>query len=113
MHSRTLSLHKVCLSALLLLAMTGILSLEARAQRAINDADRVTLHGDTHALARAEFDRGAAPAGMPMNNMIMLLSVRAGAQAQLDQLLADQQNPASPNFHKWLTPAEFGLRFGP
>src|ERR1051326_3546938 len=50
---------------------------------------------------------------MPMKNMIMLLSVRPDAQAQLDQLLAEQQDPKSPNYHKWLTPAEFGLRFGP
>ena len=113
MHSRTLPLQKLCLSALMLLALTGILSLNAQAQRAINDADRVTLHGNTHALARAEFDRGSAPASMPMKNMIMLLSVRPDAQAQLDQLLAEQQDPKSPNYHKWLTPAEFGLRFGP
>ena len=113
MHSRTLPLPKLCLSALLLLALTGMLSLTAQAQRAINDADRVTLHGNTHALARAEFDRGSAPASMPMTNMIMLLSVRPDAETQLNQLLADQQNPQSPNYHKWLTPAEFGLRFGP
>jgi MYXO-CTERM domain-containing protein len=33
-------------------------------------------------------------------------------QASLDQLLADLQNPASPHYHDWLTPAEFGARFG-
>jgi len=113
MHSHTLPRTKLCLSALLLLVLTGILSLNAQAQRAINDADRVTLHGNTHALARAEFDRGSAPASMPMKSMIMLLSVRPDAQTQLDQLLAEQQDPKSPNYHKWLTPAEFGLRFGP
>ena len=113
MHSRTLPLQKLCLSALLLLAMTGILSLSAHAQRVINDADRVTLHGNVPALARAEFDRGSANSGMPMNNMVMLLSVRPDARAQLDQLLAEQQDPQSPNYHKWLTPTEFGLRFGP
>ena len=34
-------------------------------------------------------------------------------RAALDTLTAQQQNEASPNFHKWLTPATFGLRFGP
>src|SRR5438270_9846506 len=82
MHSHTLPRTKLCLSALLLLVLTGILSLNAQAQRAINDADRVTLHGNTHALARAEFDRGSAPASMPMKSMIMLLSVRPDAQTQ-------------------------------
>jgi uncharacterized membrane protein len=98
---------------LLLLVLTGMLSLSAQAQRTINDADRVILHGNTHPLARAEFDRGSANASMPMNRMVLLLSVRPDAQAALQQLLADQQDPKSPGYHQWLTPAEFGLRFGP
>jgi len=31
----------------------------------------------------------------------------------LEKLLADQQNPASANYHKWLTRDEFVKRFGP
>jgi subtilase family serine protease len=34
-------------------------------------------------------------------------------QATLEQLLADQQNRSSNQYHKWLTPAEFNRRFGP
>ena len=34
-------------------------------------------------------------------------------QVALDQLVNDQTNSASPNYHKWLTPAEFNARFGP
>src|SRR5260370_15807237 len=30
----------------------------------------------------------------------------------LNKLLSELQNPASPNYHKWLTPAEFDVRFG-
>ncbi len=33
-------------------------------------------------------------------------------QAGLDQFLARQQDPSSPDYHRWLTPAEFGARFG-
>src|SRR5579859_4820137 len=113
MYSHRLRHTRCHLSVLLLLVLTGMLSLGAQAQRVINDADRVTLHGNTHPLARAEFDRGSADAAMPMNHMIMLLAVRPDAEAQLSQMLHDQQNPKSPDFHKWLTPAEFGLRFGP
>ena len=113
MHSHTLRCTKLCFIALLFLAITAVLPTGAQAQRSINDADRVTLHGNVHPEARAEFDRGSAPANMPMKNMILLLSVRPDAQAQLNQLLAEQQDPSSPNYHKWLTPTEFGLRFGP
>src|ERR1051326_340850 len=90
MHSQTFHRIHVCLSTVLLLVLAGMLSLNAQAQRAINDADRVTLHGNTHPLARAEFDRGSANAAMPMNRMVLLLSVRPDAQAALQQLLADQ-----------------------
>jgi subtilase family serine protease len=34
-------------------------------------------------------------------------------QAELDQLLADQQNPNSVHFHQWLKTGEFFRRFGP
>lgn len=33
--------------------------------------------------------------------------------AALDALLADQQNPNSANFHRWLTPTQFADQFGP
>ncbi|HEY1936690.1 MAG TPA: protease pro-enzyme activation domain-containing protein [Candidatus Angelobacter sp.] len=101
------------LFSLFLLIVSGIFSTGALAQRSINDADRVIKHGNVHPLARAEFDRGSADLTMPMENMILLLSPRASAKAELDKLLADQQNPKSPDFHHWLTPQEFGLRFGP
>ena len=34
-------------------------------------------------------------------------------RANLDRLLGELQNPASASYHKWLTPEEFGKRFGP
>jgi pseudomonalisin len=113
MHSHSSGRTRLLLRALLFVIVSGMLSSNALAQRSINDADRVILHGNTHPLARAEFDRGSANAAMAMNRMVLLLSVRPDAQATLQQLLADQQNLRSPSYHQWLTPQEFGLRFGP
>ncbi len=113
MHSHIFCRTRRSLCVFTVLALTGLLSLSAHAQRSINDQDRVTLHGNTHPMARAEFDRGSAPAAMKMNNMILLLSVRPDAQLALQQLLNDQQDPSSSSYHQWLTPAEFGARFGP
>ena len=113
MQSHSSGRTRLLLRTLLLMVISGMLSSAALAQRTINEADRVVLHGNVHPQARAEFDRGSANAAMPMNRMVLLLSVRPDAQAELQQLLADQQNPKSPSYHKWLTPAEFGLRFGP
>ncbi len=113
MHTHSCGRTRLLLRTLLLMLISGMLSSAALAQRTINEADRITLHGNVHPQARAEFDRGAANAAMPMNRMVLLLSVRPDAQADLQKLLADQQNPKSPSYHKWVTPSEFGLRFGP
>ncbi|GAA3752391.1 hypothetical protein GCM10022270_08870 [Terriglobus aquaticus] len=42
----------------------------------------------------------------------LVLAPSAAQSAALDQLLADQQNPAAPRYHQWLTPAQFGAQFG-
>jgi subtilase family serine protease len=47
-----------------------------------------------------------------MNRTILLLKIAPEKQAELDRLVAEQQDPSSPNFHHWLTPEEFGKRFG-
>ena len=44
---------------------------------------------------------------------ITLVFKRSSAQeADLQQLLASQQNPSSPLYHQWLTPDTFATRFG-
>lgn len=51
-----------------------------------------------------------AASSLPVSFQVFLpLRDRAG----LDALLAQQQDPSSPNFHRWLTPSEFAARFGP
>jgi pseudomonalisin len=113
MHTHSRGRTRLLLPTLLMMILGGMLSSTALAQRSINEADRVIKHGNVHPLARAEFDRGSADLNLPMENMILSLSPRASAKAGMDALLADLQNPKSPNFHKFLSPQEFGLRFGP
>ena len=73
----------------------------------------VTLPGHTHPLARPEYDHGAAPESLPMQRILLVLQRAPDQETTLRQLLDDQQVNSSPNYHKWLTPGEFGLRFGP
>jgi len=42
-----------------------------------------------------------------------IVALRGRDPGGLRALLAAQQDPASPAYHRWLTPAEFGARFGP
>jgi pseudomonalisin len=79
---------------------------------ALDDADRVVLPGNVPAAARSAVDLGRSDPNLPLERMIFLLELRPGAEARLQQLLAEQQEPAAPRFHRWLTPAEFGAEFG-
>ncbi len=85
---------------------------EVRITQAIDAANLTTLKGNVHPMARPEFDRGAAPASLPMNRMTLVLRRSAAQEAALAALLDDQQDHSSPNYHKWLSPAEFGEQFG-
>lgn len=78
----------------------------------IDELQAVTLYGNVHPLARAEFDLGEVNASTRMDRMILVLRPTAAQQKLLDALVAAQQNPASPLYHQWLTPAAYGARFG-
>ena len=78
------------------------------------DAHKVVrLAGNTHPLAQAQFDRGAAPDDLPMERVLLVLQRGADQETELQNLLEDQQSKSSPQYHQWLTPEEFGQRFGP
>ncbi|MGP8247418.1 MAG: protease pro-enzyme activation domain-containing protein [Bryobacteraceae bacterium] len=77
------------------------------------DATRVrTIGSGVNHLAQPQYDRGAADPGTAMRYMVLMVKPSAAQQADLAQLLADQRNPASPRYHQWLTPEQFGDRFG-
>jgi hypothetical protein len=84
-----------------------------RITQPIDETDLVTLKGNTHPLARPEYDRGVAPDSQPMNRALLLLQRSPEQDAALRQLLDAQQSNSSPQFHQWLTPAQFGQQFGP
>ncbi len=77
------------------------------------DLSRTTrLSGHLPAWVNPTTDLGPAPDDTPIR-LTLLLSRTPALQAAFDQLLADQQNPASPRYHQWLTPAQIGEQFGP
>src|SRR5712691_83446 len=79
----------------------------------IDEAQLTRLKGNTHPLARLEFDLGTAPATLPMQRMLLVLKRTPDQESALKKLLDDQQDKSSPNYHKWLTPEEYGKHFGP
>src|SRR6266487_1897103 len=47
------------------------------------------------------------------NNLPLAIGLPLRNRAELETLLAELYNPASLNFHNFLTPSEFTARFGP
>lgn len=78
----------------------------------VDEGRLIVLGGNTHPLARVEFDRGAAPSDLPLNSMLLVLQRSPTQRAALQLLLDQQQDRSSPNFHAWLTPEQFGQQFG-
>ena len=88
-------------------------SVQPRITQAVDETQLTVLKHNTYPLARAEFDRGPAPASLPMENMLLVLKRSPEQEAALDKLMSQQLDKSSPNFHKWLTPVQFGQQFGP
>jgi hypothetical protein len=86
---------------------------QARVMQAVRNDKLATLGGNVHPMARAANDRGALPGTQPVTRMTLLLRRSATQETALQQLLTEQQDPKSPNYHAWLTPQQFGEQFGP
>jgi len=100
-------------AALFLSLVPLVSSASARGPLVINEDDRIRQPRSVHPLARPEFDRGASSSSLPMERMILSLRIPQERQVKLDQLLLQQHDPTSSNYHRWLTPEEFGRQFGP
>lgn len=84
-----------------------------RLTQRIDENSRVTLKGTVSPFANAANDRGPAPDSMTLDRIQVVLQRSAAQQAALNRLIQEQNTPGSSNYHKWLTPAQFGASFGP
>jgi len=79
----------------------------------IGESRLITLTGNTPAPALdAANDRGAVDDALALDHMILLLKRTPDTEARLQQLIDALHDPASPQYHKWLTAKQFGERFG-
>lgn len=104
---------------ILCFAFTGSLRLQSQGfQRQprigrIDERSIVRLPNTTHSAIRAGArDDGSVPADQPMDRVLLMLKSSPEQETALEELLSQQQDPSSPNYHRWLTPGEFGDRFG-
>jgi subtilase family serine protease len=106
----TLFGYAVC--AGLLLTGVGAASAQSQSSKASAESGLARLPGHVHMLALPRFDAGEAPNSLRIGGLELIIAKTPEQQRALDKLVADQQNPKSPQYHRWLTPADYGAQFG-
>jgi hypothetical protein len=86
--------------------------LKDRITQPIESASMTPIAGSLHPLAKSGVDQGLTDNTRVLGGMIINFQRTAQQEAALQALLKAQQDPGSPSYHKWLTPAQFGQQFG-
>ena len=103
-------------AAIAIFSAAGAIAQTSRITQPVDNQQRTVLPGNVHpkavAAALAGNDLGRVSPSLAMPYITLTLAPSAGQQAALEKLLLEQQTPGSPNYHQWLTPEEYGQRFG-
>jgi uncharacterized protein (TIGR03437 family) len=93
--------------------LAGALSAQPRLIKGpIQDTQRARMSGHVHPMAKAENDLGPLDASVILPAITLVLRQTPEQQADLERLLTAQQDPSSPDFHRWLSPEQYADRFG-
>lgn len=84
----------------------------ARRIASIDAHQQTTLAGSRHPLTVGVPATGRMDGASRLNGVTLHFKMTAAQQADLQGLLAAQQNPSSSQYHHWLTPAQYAARFG-
>ena len=83
-----------------------------RIDTAVSSSRMVAIPGSIHPRALQSTDLGPLAGDTHLPGMSLHFTPSAAQQAEIDQLLADLQDPASPRYHQWLTPQQYAAQFG-
>ena len=97
--------------AFLLLCVPSIFSAAQSSTVLVSPAATVTV--PAHPIPPGSIDLGPARANLPASRVLLFLGRTSAQQAELDALVSEQSDPASPEYHRFLTPQQFGRQFGP
>jgi hypothetical protein len=87
-------------------------SARALITQSVDEGNLAALRGNTRPEATPQNDRGAVADEFPIVHELLQLRRSSEQESALQRFLDEVQDPASPNFHKWLTPEQFGQDFG-
>lgn len=70
------------------------------------------IPGTMHPLVAVAQDRGELSGSTPIQNMALVFGLSPAQQADLKNLIQEQQTKGSPMYHQWLRPGQFAARYG-
>ncbi len=70
------------------------------------------LAGNQISNARLQDDRGPVDPSQTISGISLVLKPSPSQISDLEELLQQQGDPSSPNYHNWLTPEQYAKRFG-
>ena len=110
----TSNLSTLILCVLLCVLMFSTLSFAAAPDRITGSVSgqTVPLARSLHPRAQPKYDQGVIDPQFNFAYVTLVTSLSVSQQRALDKLMAEQQDPSSPNYRKWLTPAQYADRFG-
>jgi Pro-kumamolisin, activation domain/Abnormal spindle-like microcephaly-assoc'd, ASPM-SPD-2-Hydin len=85
----------------------------SRVLTAVDDVKRTTLPGNTHPMARKQFESGRVASSVRMERIMLVLKRSPEQEGALEKFLTGLYDPTSPDFHHWLHAEEFGRLYGP
>src|SRR5262249_54823492 len=96
-------------------AICGLVSAQQRPRvtQRVDNSRILRLSRTTHPAARIGRDLGRVASDLEIDRVLMELQSSPEQHEALDALLAEQHDPSSPRYQRWLTPEEFGEMFGP
>ena len=106
-------LKVTCLILCLTVTLARPASAQSRITGAIRTSDRIAVQGShPNRLLANSVETGRVSGSQKLGRMVLLLTPTDAQQAAAAALVAAQQDPTSPSYHQWLTPAQFGEQFG-
>lgn len=94
------------------IANASAAAIKDRITGAVSSSDFVAIPNSVQPKARLANDLGPMQGDVRLQGLSIHFNMSVAQQAALDQLLADQQNPSSSQYHQWLTPEQYGEQFG-
>src|ERR1700687_213501 len=99
-------------AVILCASLANVHAQQDRVTARIDNRRTVELTRHMHSKAQTQYDQGVVEDTFSLPSITLHFKLSADQQQNLSRLLSDQQNPSSPQFHKWLTPEQYADQFG-